>query len=82
MPSDLNWADFDSPSSSSGGWGPSTAQLDFLADLGVELGVDLCEEATDAVGWHVTDLRSLSREEASELISSLKGRRGRDGRQY
>lgn len=75
MPSDLNWADFDSPAAH--GWGPTSAQLEFLADLGVELGVDPCAEATDAVGWQVTDLRSLSREEARELISSLKGRRAR-----
>jgi len=55
--------------------GPTQPQLDFLADLGLELGVDLLAEASDIVGWQVTDLRSLSITEASDLLDHLKAQR-------
>lgn len=57
--------------------GPSQPQLDFLSDLGLELGVDLLAEASDLLGWEVHTLKALSVSDAHELISSLKERRSR-----
>ena len=72
---EFDWSEYDEAPR-----GPSPGQLEFLEDLRYELGVDLNVEATESTGRTVADLRSLSIDEASELIQTLKERRRNGGR--